>query len=135
MDTPDFRSTARWPSSPEPAKACANGTRDLFATGTPPTAIMAPNDLAAIGVLEVLDAMGHDVPRDVSVTGYDNTLLARIGRIDLTTIEQPMVDLGRTAVSLLLERIEDGRTEARHVVLPPRLVVGSTTGPSGDRNG
>jgi DNA-binding LacI/PurR family transcriptional regulator len=93
--------------------------------------VIAPNDFAAIGVLETADAAGLDVPGDVSVTGYDNIVLARMRRIGLTTIAHPAEEMGQTAVRLLRERVEDGRREARHVVLAPTLVVGTTTGPPG----
>ena len=105
------------------------GMRTLVETGDLPTAVMAPNDFAAIGALEVADAAGIDVPGTVSITGYDNLALARIGRIDLTTVAQPAAELGKTAVELLLERIEGGRTEPRRMVLAPTLVVGSTSAP------
>jgi len=105
------------------------GMETLLAQSTRPTAVIAPNDFAALGALDVADAAGLDVPGDVSITGYDNIFLARMGRVDLTTVEQPAAELGATGVQFLRERIEDGRTEAKHVVLPPRLVVGSTTGP------
>jgi DNA-binding LacI/PurR family transcriptional regulator len=93
------------------------------------TAVMAPNDFAALGVLEAADAAGIDVPGGLSVTGYDNIAIARMSRIDLTTVEQPATEMGRTAVRLLRERIEDGRSSAQHMVVPPHLVSGSTTGP------
>ncbi len=94
-----------------------------------PTAVIAPNDFAAIGVLEVADEAEIDIPGELSVTGYDDIALARMSRIDLTTIAQPAEELGRIAVRLLRERVEDGRREARHIVIPPALVVGSTSGP------
>jgi len=100
----------------------------ILGSGDLPTAVIAPNDFAAIGVLEVADAAGVDVPGLLSVTGYDNISMARMGRIDLTTIAQPAVELGQTAVQLLRERIEEGRVETRDIVLPPSLVVGGTTG-------
>lgn len=108
------------------------GMRTLIESGELPTAVMGPNDFAAIGALEVADAAGLDVPGDISITGYDNSHLARLRRIDLTTIAQPAAELGRTAVALLLERIDEGRKQRRHVVLAPKLVVGTTTGPPRD---
>jgi DNA-binding LacI/PurR family transcriptional regulator len=105
------------------------GMETLLAMGPRPTAVMAPNDFAAIGALETADAAGLAVPDDVSVTGYDNIALARLPRIGLTTIAQPAAELGRTAVALLRERVEENRTEARHLVIEPTLVVGGTTGP------
>ena len=81
-------------------------------------------------MIEVADEAGIDIPGQLSVTGYDNIALARMGRIDLTTVAQPAEELGRIAARLLRERVEDGRREARHIVLPPTLVVGSTSGPA-----
>lgn len=106
-----------------------DGMAALLERDPRPTAVLAPNDFAALGVLEAADAAGLGVPGDLSVTGYDNIFVARMGRVDLTTIEQPAAALGQTGVKLLRERIEEGRTEARHIILPPALVVGSTTGP------
>jgi DNA-binding LacI/PurR family transcriptional regulator len=108
------------------------GMRALLALDPRPTAVLAPNDFAAIGALDVAVDAGIDVPGQISVTGYDNIALGQIGLIRLTTIAQPAAQLGRVAVGLLRERVEDRRTDARHIVLPPALVVGSTTGPPPD---
>lgn len=103
------------------------GVAALFASGEPPTAIFAANDIAALGVMTALANRGLRVPDDVSVVGYDNTALAAVSQINLTTVDQPRPDMGRTAVTLLLERFGEGRATARHVVIPPRLVVRGTT--------
>lgn len=109
-----------------------SGLESLLAAGERPTAVIAPNDYAAIGVLEAADAAGIEVPGDMSVTGYDNISLARISRLELTTITQPAAELGQTAVRLLRERVEEGRTEPRRIVLSPALVIGTTTAPPAD---
>lgn len=106
-----------------------HGMERLLAADVPPTAVLAPNDFAALGALDAADAAGALVPDEISITGYDNIFISRIGRVDLTTVVQPAAELGRTAVRLLMERLEDGRTTAKHIVLAPSLVVGSTTGP------
>lgn len=104
------------------------GMRRLLAEGPRPTAVFVANDLAAIGALEVLDAEGLNVPGDISVVGYDNTALAASHRLGLTSIDQPRSEMGHMAAGLILTRIEEKRTTARHVVLAPELVVRESTG-------
>ncbi len=101
----------------------------LMALREPPTAIFAANDLCASGVLTALRDLGVSVPDDVSVVGYDDTLLAGIGTMSLTTVHQPRQQFGRRAMELLLERI-DGRSVASHELIEPRLVTRSSTGPA-----
>ncbi len=100
---------------------------DTLLAGPHPTAVFAPNDYAAYGALESLDGHGLKVPEDVSVIGYDNLAFSRIGRIDLTTVAQPSRALGQHAMELVMERVTGLRDDARHVVLAPELIVGSTT--------
>lgn len=105
------------------------GIAALFDSPSPPTAVFVANDLAALGALSALDERGLRVPDDVSVVGYDNTALAAVSQIHLTTVDQPRPDMGRTAVKLLLERLTGKREGARHVLIPPTLVVRGTTAP------
>lgn len=107
----------------------AEGIRTLLADGHRPTAVIAPNDLAALGVLEVLTDAGLDVPGDVSLVGFDDTFLARLGHIDLTSVRQDARGMGAEAVAMLIERAEGRRTDTRHVVIPPNLSVRSSTAP------
>lgn len=105
------------------------GAQRLLAQRPRPTAIFAPNDLAAVGVLTAVREVGLTVPGDVSVVGYDNTYLAALSHVSLTSVNQPRLEMGGLAVDFLLQRIESGRTEARHEMLMPALVTRSTTGP------
>ncbi len=103
------------------------GGRELLTRRSLPTAVFAANDLCAIGVLNALEEAGLSIPRDISLIGYDNTSLAALRHVSLTSIHQPGEDMGRKAMDLLFERIHEGRTEARHYVIAPSLVVRSTT--------
>lgn len=88
-------------------------------------AYVCANDELALGVLSVLRAHGVDVPGRVQVTGWDDVMAARYA--GLTTVRQPMRELGATAARLLDERISGARTTPRHVVLPTQLVVRTST--------
>jgi LacI family transcriptional regulator, galactose operon repressor len=94
--------------------------------GTLPDAFVCANDEVALGVLGALGAAGVDVPGQVLVTGWDDIMAARYA--GLTTVRQPMRELGGTAARLLDEVITAGRAEPRHVVLPTELVVRTTSG-------
>jgi DNA-binding LacI/PurR family transcriptional regulator len=98
-------------------------------TGRLVTAVFAGNDLSALGALDSIEAAGLSVPGDVSLVGYDNTFVAALRHVGLTTVDQRREQLGGMAVEALIERIEGDRTRARHEVIPPSLVVRDTTGP------
>lgn len=100
-----------------------------------PTAVFVANDQAAIGALRVLAEAGLEAPKDMSVIGYDDTYLAAFEHIDLTSVHQEPVLMGREAVRLLLERTDQGRTEARHVTLQPGLTARGSTAPPPSRSG
>jgi DNA-binding LacI/PurR family transcriptional regulator len=97
-----------------------------------PTAIFASNDLCAIGAMNALEEAGLTIPADVSLVGYDNTTLAALRHIALTSIDQPGNVMGRSAIDRLSERIDGERITPRHDVVAPSLVVRSTTGPPRD---
>lgn len=101
---------------------------ELLAMADPPTAIFAFNDNMAIGAIQAAMARGLRVPGDVSVAGFDDTGEAAITVPALTTVRQPLAELGRTAVSILLRQLENRRLEPLRVELQTRLVVRSSTG-------
>ena len=105
------------------------GAQELLSKRPLPTAVFAANDLCAIGALNAFEESGLTVPEDLSLLGYDNTSVAALRHVSLTSIHQPSVEMGRMAVDRLFERIDKGRTEPIHEVVSPSLVVRDTTGP------
>ena len=99
----------------------------------PPTAIFAANDNMAAGVLQVAHERGLRVPGDLSVVGFDDADLATILSPGLTTVRQPLAELGRTGVNLLTRMLEKQRVETLRVELATRLVVRESTGPPPER--
>ena len=91
-----------------------------------PTAVFAFNDRCALGLMTTLRAAGLHVPRDVSVVGYDDSRVARMPWVDLTTIRQDTSLLATQAVAMAAERIEN-LGPARDVVVPPELIVRGTS--------
>ena len=90
--------------------------------------MIAANNLVALGLIDRLEQDGVRIPEDVSVIGYDNTFVAGLAHIQLTTINQPRRDMGADAFALVLERAA-GRAERASRVHRPTLVVRGTTGP------
>lgn len=90
-----------------------------------PDAFVCANDEVALGLLGRLKAAGVDIPGTVMVTGWDDVMAARYA--GLTTVRQPMRELGATAARLLDELIVEERTEPRHELLPTELVIRSSS--------
>ena len=97
----------------------------------PPTAIFCFNDEMAIGVLETARQRGVRVPRDLSVIGFDDIRFARYVDPPLTTIAQPMRDIGEGSVRLLLDILQGRTTTPQSITLPHTLMIRSTTAPVG----
>lgn len=104
----------------------AEGTSALLDLADPPTAIFASNDVSAIEAIRVATARGLRVPRDLSVVGFDDIPAAASATPPLTTVRQPLVDMGRAAVDLLVRMIEDD-AGPDHVRMPSELIVRAST--------
>jgi len=96
--------------------------RELLARGVAFTALFAFNDLMAIGALGALGRAGCRVPEDVSVVGFDDVPLAAAVYPALTTVAQPVAELGRRSVRLLLDRMAERSSPFARVILPTTLV-------------
>lgn len=94
-----------------------------------PTAVFASNDNMAVGVLRAARERGLSVPGDLSVVGFDDAEVAQSVTPALTTVRQPLGELGRTAVSVLQRLVDRQRVEALRVELGTRLVVRDSTAP------
>jgi DNA-binding LacI/PurR family transcriptional regulator len=101
------------------------GLEALFALEQPPTAIFAESDRIALAAILWLSERGFSVPGDISVIGFDGVAEAATSTPALTTIAQPIVEIGRLAVDEIL----DYRGTARHQNLPLELVVRASTAP------
>jgi LacI family transcriptional regulator len=95
----------------------------------PPTAILCFNDNNAIGAIQAARAHGLRVPEDLSIVGFDDVETATVVTPKLTTVRQPLAEMGRTGVSLLMRLLDGERFETLHVELATRLVVRESTAP------
>ena len=108
-------------------EAGAHGAQRLLRGAVLPTAIFTANDLSGVGAIDEVERGGLVVPDDVAVVGFDNTSLAALNHIGLTTIDQPRREMGAAAATMLINTIND-RGELTDVVMSPSLVVRRTTG-------
>jgi LacI family transcriptional regulator len=100
-----------------------DAARQLLELNEPPTAIFAANDVSALATISVARLLGLRVPDDLSVIGFDNVPESALSEPPLTTIEQPIQQMGFEAAKLLIQLIENKTVAATHTMLPTRLVV------------
>ena len=94
------------------------------------TAVFCFNDIAAIGAVRALKDAGLSVPGDVSVVGFDDILSAAYGTPSLTTVRQPLLEMGKRGAQVLLERIGNREQEyPAEISMAPEFVVRESTGP------
>jgi LacI family transcriptional regulator len=105
-----------------------DAARELLTSADRPTAIFAANDLSAIRVLAVAAELGIRVPEDLSVIGFDDVPEAAAATPPLTTMAQPLKEMGAQALQILLEHL-GGENVARYIHLPAELTVRASTGP------
>jgi LacI family transcriptional regulator len=120
--------TGYHPMAPEigykPMQALLEKARDF-------TAIFCFNDIAAIGAIRALKDAGLSVPGDVSVVGFDDIQSAAYSTPSLTTVRQPLMEMGQRGAQVLLERIANREAPYEaEIVMAPELVVRESTGPA-----
>ena len=123
--------TGQHPMAPEigykPMQGLLEKTRDF-------TAIFCFNDIAAIGAIRALKDAGLRVPEDVSVVGFDDIQSAAYSTPSLTTVRQPLFEMGQRGAQILLERIANREAPyPAEIVMAPELVVRESTGPASAR--
>lgn len=101
--------------------------RIILAGPARPTAVFAANDLVAIGVMATLEEAGVRVPDEVSIVGFDNTALAGLRHVALTTVDQSCPEMGRAALTSLHQRTSGARRDPTVVLARPRLVARRST--------
>ena len=107
-----------------------SGCVQLMRLKAPPTAIFCANDVIAIGALDAAKKMGVRVPKDVSIIGVDDIPMASWSMISLTTVRQPIGEIGYMAAKLISEVVkQDATGDATHHIFPTSLVKRATTGP------
>lgn len=107
-----------------------SGLVQLMRTANPPTAIFCANDVIAIGALDAVQKMGLRVPADVSIIGVDDIPMSSWSMVSLTTIRQPIGEIGSMAAKLISDAVTDkGEHKPRKHIYPTSLVQRSTTGP------
>ena len=107
-------------------------TKKLLASGEPFTALFAFNDISAIGAIKALQEAGRRVPEDVSVVGFDDIQSAAFQNPALTTVRQPLREMGMIAAETLLQRIT-APTQApypKEIVVEPELITRQSTAPA-----
>jgi LacI family repressor for deo operon, udp, cdd, tsx, nupC, and nupG len=95
-----------------------------------PTAILASDDIVAAAAIKAIQRAGLHVPRDVAVVGVDDQRFCTYLNPALTTVRLPVLEAGRCAVKMVLDRIASARTESEHVTLPCSLIVRESCGAS-----
>jgi DNA-binding LacI/PurR family transcriptional regulator len=110
-------------------EAGATAARLLLRRDELPTAVVAPNDHTAVGLLQIFLRYGVRVPEDVSVTGFDDAPIARLSSVDLTTVRQDPALMGVAAVDAAARRIESRDLKPRETVVETTRVERGSTRP------
>ncbi len=97
--------------------------RDLMSMAQPPTALFTGNNLLTVGALKALHTLGLSIPKDVSLVGHDELPWMSLLAPGITVAAQPIYEMGKQAVEMLLARIQGDKQPIREVRLDPRLII------------
>jgi len=107
----------------------------LLNSDQPPTAIFASNDTMAMAAMDAVRDKGLRVPEDVSILGFDDIPQAAMVRPALTTVRQPLEQMGRVATQMLLDILKNAQINPTRIELPTELIIRSTTAALKDMTG
>lgn len=110
-------------------QVAAEAACEMLSRPDRPTAVFAASDMTALATMEVAAELGIRVPEELSVVGFDNIPDSMLASPPLTTVEQPIREMGHRAVQLLVHHIREEDLDERHICLPTRLVVRGSTAP------
>lgn len=105
-----------------------HATRELLSLKRSPTAIIVTGDTCALGVFDEIDNEGLKVPEDIAVVSFDDMVFAPFLKVPLTTIRQPMKQLGNTAVELLFKKLASKFSASRKIILDTELIIRESCG-------
>ena len=103
------------------------GGSALLDLEAPPTAIFASNDVMAMGAMDAIRSRGLRIPEDISIIGFDDIPQAAMVRPALTTVRQPLEEMGRLATQLLIDQLKNPEKEIGRIELPTQLIVRDST--------
>ena len=112
-----------------PGFSCFSAAEKILSSPDRPTGMFAANDLEALGVIEAARRQGLSVPGNLSVVGFDDSLLAATSSPQLTTVRQPFAEMGQVAHRLLMDQIEGREPNSLRVELATTLIVRGSTAP------
>jgi len=107
-----------------------NVVKELLKKKNMPTAFATLADYLAIGLIKALKEMGYRIPEDISVVGFNNEIVSQFSEPPLTSVKQPKKLMGKTAMDLLLDMVEEKKIEEKNIVLPTEIIERGSVGPA-----
>ena len=104
-----------------------NALETLMNTDPRPTAVLAFNDMIALGLIKASYELGIRIPEELSVIGFDDIPMASFSKPSLSTVYSPSEDLGKEAAKLLLDQIDNQDTSVKNILIPVKLIIREST--------